>query len=327
MGIPAIFMAAVAPSEETVVALVESGADVGHIVSGNLTVLHICAEHGMCDAVSAIVSTETGKRTAEVENSDGNKPLHLAAMGSHEAIIRILAPYSGSLPSVYFVGGVLGADLCMDAILSDGKLRLDEWMSTHRSSNQPKESKMEADTAAMNSDVNGEPVDLTSPVTAEKISECEEHKARGNKHFNAGRFEEAASAYSEAINSNPMNHTLWSNRSACYLSQVDAIVQSQSAASSSSFLSPSSSVVQELKEKALKDAEICRRIKPDWPKGCFRLASARLALDMFEEAAVAAYEGCQLDDNSLELKSLLKKAVKMGQEQYRKSQEQNNKSK
>ena len=40
--------------------LVEAGADIGIIVSGNLTTLHICAENGLAAAVTAILQTETG---------------------------------------------------------------------------------------------------------------------------------------------------------------------------------------------------------------------------------------------------------------------------
>jgi hypothetical protein len=50
------------------------------IVSGNLTTLHICAENGLNAAVTAIMQTEEGKKCAEMETDDGNRPVHLAAM-------------------------------------------------------------------------------------------------------------------------------------------------------------------------------------------------------------------------------------------------------
>lgn len=37
-------------------------------------------------------------------------------------------------------------------------------------------------------------------------------------------------------------------------------------------------------------AQVCRRLKPDWPKACYRMAVARLALGRFEDAALAAWE-------------------------------------
>ncbi|CAN0187101.1 unnamed protein product [Discosporangium mesarthrocarpum] len=65
-------------------------------------------------------------------------------------------------------------------------------------------------------------------------------------------------------------------------------------------------------EMALSDAEICRRQRPEWPKACYRMAVARLALGRFEDAALAAWEGVQLDNNNKELKSLLQECVKKG---------------
>jgi len=38
---------------------------------------------------------------------------------------------------------------------------------------------------------------------------------------------------------------------------------------------------------ALRDAEACRRLQPQWAKACYRLAVARLALKQFEDAAVS----------------------------------------
>ena len=69
---------------------------------------------------------------------------------------------------------------------------------------------------------------------------------------------------------------------------------------------------------ALLDAEVCRRLRPDWTKGCYRLAAARLELGLYEDAAVAAFEGIKLDSNNLPLKTLCQEAVKRGKEEHQK---------
>jgi hypothetical protein len=69
--------------------------------------------------------------------------------------------------------------------------------------------------------------------------------------------------------------------------------------------------------EALKDAEICRNLRPTWVRGAYRLASARLALGQFEDAAVAAFEGVKLDNSNGEMKALLQKCVRMGQEEHK----------
>jgi hypothetical protein len=310
-GIPAVLMAAVAPNEDCVVALIDNGADVGHVVTGQLTLLHICAENGMLAAVTAILKSETGQNTAKVVNNDGNLPLHLAAMGSHEEVIRLLAPHSGELPGEFYTSSSSSSSasiaerLCMSAILSDGKRRLDVWMSAH--SHPQSDSATAAETASL-----APTHDTSGPASDEDVAKSEQFKMEGNNFFLNKKYDNAANLYSQALSHNPQNHALWSNRSACFLALAEMVEGGDRA------MAGGRSVL-ELKQMALKDAEMCRRMKPDWPKGCYRLALARLALGMYEDSAVAAYEGCQLDDENLELKSVLKKAVKLGQEEHRRN--------
>ncbi len=44
-------------------------------------------------------------------------------------------------------------------------------------------------------------------------------QAQGNKAFQAGQFEEAIKHFTEAINLDPSNHVLYSNRSASHVSK------------------------------------------------------------------------------------------------------------
>lgn len=305
-GIPAVLMAAVAPNEDCVVALIDNGADVGHVVTGQLTLLHICAEGGMVDAVSAILKSQTGQKTARVVNNDGNLPLHLAAMGSHEEVIRLLAPFSGDLPAEYYITPTSpDGQLCMPAILADGKRRLDEWMKIHNPSQTNTDTSTEAVPPAT-------PQEMSVVASEEDTVKSELLKTEGNGHFANKKYDNAVNLYSQALSLSPHNHAIWSNRSACFLALAEMV-------ESGDHTMAGGRGALELKQMALKDAEMCRRMKPDWPKGCYRLALARLALGMYEDSAVAAYEGCQLDDENLELKSVLKKAVKLGQEEHRRS--------
>ncbi|KAK0327514.1 Hsp90 cochaperone [Friedmanniomyces endolithicus] len=91
-------------------------------------------------------------------------------------------------------------------------------------------------------------------------------KAEGNKLFAAKDFQGAAEKFSEAIDAEPTNHVLYSNRSGAYasLKQFD---------------------------KALEDANKTTEIKPDWAKGWGRKGAALhgtgdlvASLDAYEEA-------------------------------------------
>jgi ankyrin repeat protein len=297
-------MAAVAPSEDCVRLLVESGADTGFIVSGQLTLLHICAEQGLSTAVQAILNTSSGKKTACVINDDGNAPIHLAAMSENIPVVEMLLPHSTD---------VLPADITVEAIIADGKIRLEQWRQKHQSadnsSNNNTESKRAPEMNASEVDVSNITVSTPSQADSEK---SEELKNEANVLFKEKKFVEAYNMYSQATTLNNSNHILWSNRSACAVEIAEGLRRNPS-----STVGPSR---DEWLQIGLRDALMCRRLAPSWPKGAFRLATARFALGMFEEAAVAAFEGCKLDDSNVELKGLLKLAVEKGKEEYQKSQ-------
>ncbi len=67
-------------------------------------------------------------------------------------------------------------------------------------------------------------------------------KELGTKAFTAKDFNKAIEHFTEAITENPGDHTLYSNRSACYYNINKA-------------------------SDALEDAEQCIKVKPDWGKG------------------------------------------------------------
>jgi ankyrin repeat protein len=111
----------VSSCDEGVAYLVEKGADVGQIVSGNITVLHISAEHGLKAAVAAILKTEMGRKCCDLKTDEGNSPLNLAAMAGHREIVEILLPCS-------LEGTDTDKEGCtIDQFMSDGATRMVEW--------------------------------------------------------------------------------------------------------------------------------------------------------------------------------------------------------
>ncbi|KAK3158587.1 hypothetical protein QOZ80_2AG0139090 [Eleusine coracana subsp. coracana] len=114
---------------------------------------------------------------------------------------------------------------------------------------------------------------------------ADEAKAKGNAAFSAGRFEEAARHFTDAIALAPGNHVLYSNRSAALASLHRY-------------------------SDALADAEKTVELKPDWAKGYSRLGAANLGLGD-AASAVAAYEkGLALDPSNEGLKAGLEDAKK-----------------
>jgi len=114
---------------------------------------------------------------------------------------------------------------------------------------------------------------------------ADEAKAKGNAAFSAGRYEEAARHFSDAIALAPGNHVLYSNRSAALASLHRY-------------------------SDALADAQKTVELKPDWAKGYSRLGAAHLGLGD-AASAVAAYEkGLALDPTNEGLKAGLEDARK-----------------
>jgi ankyrin repeat protein len=286
--VPPVFLAAVANCDETTALLVESGADVGALITGNLTLLHICAESGLTAAVAAIIKTETGQKTACVVNTDGSLPIHMAAMSKHVDCIKLLLPFSGPPYSTMEPD----AHSTMETILKEGADHLAAW---HAQSEKKTQNSSSPTVESSESTAPQTPPipDLTQlNITEADKAKGTEWKDKGNAFYKKKDFKSAIEAYSKGLEMDPTNHVIYSNRSACFHALEDY-------------------------DSCLKDAEICRRLVPQWIKGCYRLATARFALGKYEDAAVAAYEGLQIDQSNDELKSLLQRAVKKGQQEHK----------
>eukprot|EP00276_Gloeochaete_wittrockiana_P003299 CAMPEP_0184646954 /NCGR_PEP_ID=MMETSP0308-20130426/3778_1 /TAXON_ID=38269 /ORGANISM="Gloeochaete witrockiana, Strain SAG 46.84" /LENGTH=576 /DNA_ID=CAMNT_0027077481 /DNA_START=36 /DNA_END=1766 /DNA_ORIENTATION=+ len=118
---------------------------------------------------------------------------------------------------------------------------------------------------------------------ADKKQQAEAAKNKGNEAFKASKHDEAVKYFSEAIELDPLNHVLYSNRSASYasLGQYD---------------------------KALEDATKCVDIKSDWAKGYSRKGFALTKLNQFDEAIATYKKGLELDPSNEQLLAGLQEA-------------------
>ena len=104
-------------------------------------------------------------------------------------------------------------------------------------------------------------------------------KAEGNDLFRQEKFSDAAERYSQAIENDPSEAALYSNRAACYASL-------------------------EKWEESLQDANTCLELRPDWPKGYFRRALALSKTGHVLEGRSMCDVGLRLDPESKELSDL-----------------------
>ena len=111
---------------------------------------------------------------------------------------------------------------------------------------------------------------------------AETAKAAGNAAFKLGQFDAAIEHFTAAIEADPTNHVLYSNRSGAY-------------AAKGSFT------------EALLDANKCIELKGDWPKGHSRRGAAYFGLKNWIQAQASYEKGLELDPSSAVMKDELEK--------------------
>ncbi|CAG8537095.1 10334_t:CDS:10 [Funneliformis caledonium] len=109
---------------------------------------------------------------------------------------------------------------------------------------------------------------------------AEEFKSQGNKSFAAKDYDKAIELFTKAIDLDPSNHVLYSNRSASYASLKKY-------------------------DKALEDANKTVELKKDWAKGYSRKGAALHGLGKLEEARETYQEGLRYEPNNAQLKKAL----------------------
>ncbi len=131
------------------------------------------------------------------------------------------------------------------------------------------------------------------PSRVELAQAKEEKRVEGNALFAKKRFRDAAKFYGEAIDLDPYDHSLYSNRALCFL-ELGAF------------------------EKARLDAEECTKLRPDFLKGHLRLARALRLLGACDKALEACKAGLEVERNSKSLRAEYVAAKKALRAQKRK---------
>ncbi|KAM0873686.1 hypothetical protein ACQ4PT_037892 [Festuca glaucescens] len=109
-------------------------------------------------------------------------------------------------------------------------------------------------------------------------------KSKAHKAFKNGNYLVATKNYDEAMRLDPGNVTLLSNRSLCWLRFGNA-------------------------RKALNDAQLCKMMRPGWPKACYREGTALMLLKDYEKACGAFLEGVKLEPLNAEIEEGLREAL------------------
>ncbi|XP_021283418.1 ankyrin-1 [Herrania umbratica] len=244
--------------------LIEAGAKV-NVIAGGATPLHIAADIGSPELVNSLLKAGADPN---VIDEDGQKPIQVAAGRGQQGAVEILFPLTSKIDAIpeWTVDGIL------EYMQSEANKQMEEMKNL-------KEAKAARDTTLPTTDL--------PEVTAEAKKRAVEAKSRGDEAFKRKDFQMAVDAYTQAIDLDPTDATLHSNRSLSWIRLGQA-------------------------EHALTDAKACRALRPDWPKACYREGAALRLLQKYDEAANAFYEGVKLDPENKELVNAFREAVESG---------------
>ncbi|KAM7469129.1 hypothetical protein LguiA_007312 [Lonicera macranthoides] len=203
--------------------LIQAGANV-NVSAGGATPLHIAADQGDLEIINCLLKA---RADANATDEDGTKPIQVAAARGNREAVEILFPLTSQIQNV--------PEWTIDGIL--------EFMQSD--SGKKQEETRNLTDAKSPKDTTNQKIQEVTPEAKKAASEA---KSRGDDAFKRKEFLTAIDAYTQAIDFDPSDATLLSNRSLCWIRLGQA-------------------------EHALADAKACRALRPDWPKACYREVS------------------------------------------------------
>ncbi len=244
------------------------------------TALHVAADTGAAEVAAALLAAGGA---ADARDAHGNTPLHVAAAAGDEALTAMLMRGVAPDPRVTpWEPAALIAAARAGTFAPAGAAAAAPAAAPRAPAQAAPPPAAEPPSAA------AEPP--PPPPTPEAAARAAAAKATGDTAFAAGDFRRAAAAYAAALTDDPGAAPLHANRSVALLQAGDVA-------------------------GAVAAAERCCALRPDWPKGCYRLGAALHAAERFEEAAHALFRGVQLGGGD-DMARAFKRAVEAGRRQH-----------
>ncbi|XP_071735465.1 uncharacterized protein [Rutidosis leptorrhynchoides] len=245
--------------------LIQEGAKV-NIIAGGATPLHIAADIGNTELITCLLNAGADPNMTD---EDGLKPVQVAAARGNRGAVELLLPLSSHVETV--------PDWTVDGIIKHMQSEF---------TNEKGSEKNTRDVVNLQGDatISTKKVPEVTPEAKKKAAEA---KSRADDAFRRKEYEMAVDAYTQAIDFDPSDAALFSNRSLCWVRVGQA-------------------------DKALMDAQSCRELRPNWVKAWYREGSALRLMQRFEEAANAFYEGVKLEPENMEVVHAFREAVEAG---------------
>ncbi|PHU09880.1 hypothetical protein BC332_21740 [Capsicum chinense] len=224
--------------------------DVVKVLLEHCTNLHAQTEDDKCLLISAVAANSLpcvellvkAGANVNVKAGDATTPLLIAALNGSAEIINCLLQ-AGADPNAVDKDGdkpiqlapARGSRAAVEALLAVTPRIQSERLDAGRKANKSRETTI--------------PKKDLPEVTPGAKKNAAEAKARGDEAFKRNDIATAIDAYTQAINFDPTDGTLFSNRSLCWIHMGQP-------------------------EPALSDAKACRELRPYWAEACYREGTA-----------------------------------------------------
>ncbi|XP_035823478.1 small glutamine-rich tetratricopeptide repeat-containing protein beta [Zea mays] len=217
---------------------------------------------------------------------DGLKPIQVAALRNNREFLELLLALTIPFLSVsnWSFDGITKYMLSKAAV---GESQVKEATSLNSASlagPQSAGSQVKEATSLNSASLAGP---QSAGVSSSAKGDSMEANLRGYDAYKNENYIGAVDAYTQAIDLDPSNATLWSNKSLCWL-------------------------LLGMAETALEDAKQSRTLRPDSGIACYREGAALHELQRFFEAAIAFYEGANLKPENQEYLSAFMDVVEEG---------------
>ena len=302
-GVGAVVLATASGCVETLRFVVEDcKIDANQRAEGGMSALHVLASHPKWAGTDP-EDSETRKKALDVllnngadanaRDKDGMKAIHAAAACRREDVVEYLLSHTKK-----------------DENLKEE----DEWnaqavmrrvedliMEIRRQHSGQAEGNPEQNLHDLpQSSVTRHTLGPQKKLSEEEMKEAEQHKRLGDEAFVGGKYQDALDTYTKSLETDEWNAKVWANRSACKEKLNDYL-------------------------EARKDAVTARSLDPTYLKAWFREGKAARAMNDFEGAAVAFFEGLRLDENNADLKNGFEEAVSEGRRAFMQQEKNMNK--
>ncbi|CAN6278598.1 unnamed protein product [Urochloa humidicola] len=265
--------------------LLDHGANQDKVNNNGFAPLHSAAGLGCCEMVELLLAKGA---YPDPINSCGT-PLHIAATEGEDRTVKILLDHNADynkmvngMTPIYFAVNAASMK-CVKLLLEVGATANGDFI-LNALVDAPSNGSAECLNCLLGFGPGWHPHNSEEPVDQQKIAEL---KAQGSKAVARKDFLSAAEFYSMAMELDPDDATLFSNRSLCWL---------HIGKGGKPLLS-------------LLDAYECKRKRSDWPKSYYRQSKALMLLKEYKGACDALMDGLKLDPWNVEIEDELWKAI------------------